>query len=212
MVKPAHAQKWILCGSNNKLFHAGVTIPAATTLVSKKTMGRCAMIFRQGDTHASVRLPIFLAKIVKKAGAFSFPVFEILFCLILPWDQNFRLSHYLLAQSHRCDPGSPNNPCIEKDIHAKCTDTAGLGYTCTCSSAQYSGKNCEKSWCDPKSPNNPCINKDYKAICIDIDDGGYKCKCSSEQYSGKNCSKSWCVFHFFCYWQTRYCSLDNHQP
>ena len=172
-------------------------MPAATTRALKRTTGRCAMIFPQEGTHASVRLHISRAKIVTKAGALSLPAstsFES--CVVSDSSSalKFRLSRRLHAQSHRCDPGSPNNPCIKKDSHAKCTDTAGVGYTCTCSSAQYSGKNCEKSGCDSDSPNNPCISKDYKAACSDIPGDGYKCKCSSEQYSGKNCEKSWCVF------------------
>ena len=93
----------------------------------------------------------------------------------------------------RCDSGSSNNPCISKDSKAKCTDITGDGYKCTCSTKQYSGKNCEKSWCDPGSSNNPCISKDSKAKCTDIAGDGYKCTCSSSQYSGKNCEESWCV-------------------
>ena len=93
----------------------------------------------------------------------------------------------------RCDSGSTDNPCISKDTKAVCSDIAGDGYKCKCSTKQYSGKNCEKSWCDSNSTNNPCISKDSKAECIDIDGGGYKCACSSQQYSGENCEKSWYV-------------------
>ena len=56
---------------------------------------------------------------------------------------------------YRCDSASTNNPCISKDSKATCTDIAGGGYKCTCSSMQYSGKNCDKSWCDKNPTRTP---------------------------------------------------------
>ena len=54
--------------------------------------------------------------------------------------------HRMLAflKSCRCDGAS--NPCTKKDSKATCKIIAGGGYKCTCSSPQYSGQNCEKSW------------------------------------------------------------------
>lgn len=84
------------------------------------------------------------------------------------------------------------NPCIARDVHAKCTNNTA-GPRCICSSPQFSGPFCDKSWCDAGSTDNPCTKKDPKATCTDVVGGGYTCTCSSQQYTGKKCENSWFV-------------------